>query len=219
MPKRTRAQRRAEKRARVERAERVKPTPETLAKLRPWPMQSLLAAGPPDGIDPADFEAALQIVETFKALVADRALRPSSLDRVGDGGTAGMSDRDARRCAQWFAWASHLPRGLPVRLVAWIEDDAAIGSVEVMRRACRLWERIGNDMAKAAEIELPRALALDTIPQLVLTSPPSTNCDRIDARAGNLAVGTRPAAPATTPHAMRSNPFAVVRSYGAGPRS
>ncbi len=41
--------RRAKKRKCVNRAERVQATPETLAKLKPWPMQDLLRKGREDG--------------------------------------------------------------------------------------------------------------------------------------------------------------------------
>lgn len=178
--------RRAKKgrRRQVDRTERVLPPPEAAQHRRPWPMQTLLAAGHPDGIDADEFEAALQIVETFKALVVGLGMAAIPPERLlGDvGGTVGgMSDRDAERCACWFEWSLRLPLGLPPRLVAWIEDDATIGSVEVLRRACRLWDRVRSDRAK------PPVAAVDKTPRHMLTlSPRFPVGERINARPVNL---------------------------------
>ena len=64
------------------------------------------------------------------------------------------------RCAVWFDWSSRLPIGLPPRLVSWIEDEVQIGSVEVLRRACRLWDRVRSDRQRGVS-------ALDTTPHRV----------------------------------------------------
>jgi hypothetical protein len=159
-----RAKRRAERRARVERAERVKPPPEAAQHRRTWPLQALLVAGHPDGIDADEFEAALQIVETFKALTAQLGILPARLDDT-IGGSSGLSDRDADRIACWFEWSARLPLGLPTRLVAWIEDELPIQSVELLRRACRQWDRVRSDRAK----DQPRGVAaIDKTPPAVL---------------------------------------------------
>lgn len=192
MPKtrKTRAQRRAERRAKVNRGERIKPTPETLAKLRPWPMQQLLIAGPDQGgIDANEFEAALQIVEAFRVLVADIDLRSQLIEceRVNqlnyDFRSTGMSERDAERCAIWFEWSARLPAGLPPRLVAWIEDETPIGSVAVLRHGCRLWERSRNEHHQ-------RRQALDkTMPDMVtIAAPEMGQLGTIDGNPPNLSV-------------------------------
>ncbi len=156
------------RRRQVDRTERVLPPPEAAQHFRPWPMQTLLALGHPDGIDADEFEAALQIVETFRTLTLEIGERHQSMEqRIGISATSfAMSDRDAERCACWFEWSLHLPTGLPSRLVAWIEDDAPIGSVEVLRRACRLWDRVRSDRAK------PPVAAVDKTPRHMLTLPP-----------------------------------------------
>jgi hypothetical protein len=181
--------RRAKKgrRRQVDRTERVMPPPEAAQHHRPWPMQTLLAAGHPDGIDADEFEAALQIVETFKALVVGLGMVAITPERLmGDigGTTGGMSDRDAERCACWFEWSLRLPTGLPPRLVGWIEDDLPIGSVDVLRRACRLWDRIRGDRAK------PPVAAIDKTPRHMLTlSPLFSVGEQIDARSANRLAG------------------------------
>lgn len=139
-------------RRRVDRTERVKPPPEAAQHLRAWPMQTLLAAGHPAGIDAQEFESALQIVETFRVLTSELGMRGAEggLERGSIGAEsakAEMSDRDAERCACWFEWALRLPVGLPTRLVAWIEDELPIVSVDVLRRACRLWDKVRGDRA------------------------------------------------------------------------
>jgi hypothetical protein len=145
--------RRAQKgrRRQVDRTERVLPPPEAAQHYRPWPMQLLLAAGPEHGgIDSDEFEAALQIVETFKALVRTMDMTSSTLERFGvvTAPRSGMSERDARMIAVWLSWSLLLPRGVPARLVAWIEDEQAISSVVVLRHACRLWDRTRAQLAK-----------------------------------------------------------------------
>jgi len=176
------------RRRQVDRTERVLPPPEAAQHHRPWPMQTLLALGHPDGVDADEFEAALQIVETFHTLTADLGMRafaqsPDTMITKQFGGSY-MSDRDAERCACWFEWSLRLPTGLPPRLVAWIEDDTPIGSVEVLRRACRLWDRIRSDRAK------PPVAAVDTTTHHVLTvSRGDMSKTEIAARPANRLAG------------------------------
>lgn len=163
----SRAQRRAARRARVDRIERVTPPPEAAQHHRPWPMQVLLAAGPEHGgIDADEFEAALQIVETFAALTQGLAVSGTSADlcRIGGNYSGSMSDRDAERIAVWFDWSTLLPRGLPPRLVRWIEDDEPVGSVAVLRRSCHLWDRVRRDHAQET-----CSRTVDTVAHPVLT--------------------------------------------------
>lgn len=189
----TNRKRRAQKRRRrqVDRAERVLPPPEAAQHHRPWPMQTLLAAGHPDGIDADEFEAALQIVETWKALGAGLGMAAISLERLMlDHATAnhgGMSDGDAERIAVWFEWALRLPTGLPSRLVRWIEDEQAIGSVEVLRRACRLWDRVRSDRSRGE----PRGVAAvdNPPPRVGLPSPGLWSYGETAARPANRPAG------------------------------
>jgi len=202
---------------RVDRAERVLPPPEAAQHRRLWPMQTLLHIGPPDGIDAGEFEAALQIVETWHVLVRDREMLTPSPERLmlGHAGfsSPSMSDRDAERVVCWFEWSAHLPLGLPPRLVAWIEDEQPIGSVEVLRRALRMWDRVRADRAK-----LPVA-GVDTEPPYVLTMP-ATNLwgnPNIAARPSNRPVQAICPSPATLPPTMQALPTGCQMRQG-GPR-
>jgi hypothetical protein len=150
------AKRRAERRrrARVERAERVQPTPETLAKLKPWTMAELLRLGPEGGgIDPVQHEAAIEIVDAFKALTKELGYRPLDLERVGRG-TTEMGPRELRLATIYLAWASAYQRRWLVRphvVVEWIEDERHIdpGAMSLLRGALDLWDRIRGDHDRA----------------------------------------------------------------------
>ena len=160
------ANRRNRRRRRVEKVERVKPPPEAAQHYRPWPMQLLLIAGPDHGgIDADEFEASLQIVETFRALTGQLGVQSITIEGLRGGGAGSMSDRDAELVATWFDWSLLLPRGFPARLVRWIEDDEPILSVILLRRACRLWQRERHRRAK----ECPRTV--DKTAPGVLTIP------------------------------------------------
>lgn len=164
MPSRKRRVRNARRRQ-VDRTERVLPTPEAAQHHRAWPMQELLARGAKDGgLDADEFEAAVEIVETFKVLVADLDVHGtfSGEARGVSGGEHGfMSDRNAERCAVWFEWSMHLPRGMPTRLVAEIEDEQPISSVAELLHACRRWLKVKHD----------RSRVVDNHPSAVLTLP------------------------------------------------
>lgn len=205
--------RRARKaRTRVYRGERVKPTPESLSHYRAWPMQLLLEAGPEGGgIDAADFEAALQIVEAFGALTVGLHIRANAIGELGRGGTHDMSDGDAWRVAVWLDWAGRLPWRDPVVVVEWIEDQRTI-PVPALRRACRLWERVRDDHARLRR----DGNALDKTLYGVLPMFGQLSVDeRNDARRVNLTVQTiRPPTgptPQTTPPNLLGGPFSPAR--------
>lgn len=189
-------------RRKVDRSERVLPPPEAAQHHRPWPLQSLLVAGHPDGIDADEFEAALQIVEAFRALTLQLGTQslPLEAERVA-GWHGGMSDRDAERVACWFEWSLRLPTGLPPRLVGWIEDEQSIGSVEVLRRACRLWDRVRSDRKRGVS-------AVDKPPSVVLTlSPVEVRPQHIAARPVNLPAGALSVPAGILPHLTSSHPM------------
>lgn len=157
------AKRRAERRrrARVERAERVQPTPETLAKLRPWTMAELLRLGPEGGgIDPMQHEAAVEIVDAFKALTKELGYRPLDLERVGRG-TVEMGPRALRLTTVYLAWASAYQRRFMVRphvVVEWIEDERHIdvGAMPLLRGGLDLWDAIRGDIDRAKSTQRQR---------------------------------------------------------------
>jgi hypothetical protein len=157
------AKRRAERRrrARVERAERVMPTPETLAKLRPWTMAELLRLGPDlGGIDPMQHEAAVEIVDAFKALTKELGFRPLDLERVGRG-TVEMGPRELRLATIYLAWAARYQRRFLVRphvVVEWIEDERRldVGAMPLLRGALNLWDTIRGDIDRAKSAQRQR---------------------------------------------------------------
>ncbi len=150
------AKRRAERRrrARVERADRVQPTPETLAKLRPWTMAELLRLGPESGgIDPNQHEAAVEIVDAFKALTRELGYRPLDLERVGRG-TVEMGPRDLRLATIYLAWASLFQRRFMRRahiVVEWIEDERHIDvdAMPLLTGALNLWDAARGNVDRA----------------------------------------------------------------------
>lgn len=149
-----RRRRRVSRRANVKRSERVKPSALAEAKKKPWPMSILLQRGPEaGGIDAAEFEAALLIVEAFDALTYANGMASMDLGRQhfgGDGahGPHEMSDREAELGATWLAWADRLP-WRAVEVVESINDLRPIVSVPVLRQACQLWARVADDRARA----------------------------------------------------------------------
>jgi len=161
-----RAKRRAERRIRVNRAERVKPTPETLAKLRPWTMAELLRLGPEaGGIDPNQHEAGVEIVDAFKALTKELGFRPLDLERVGRG-TVEMGLRELRLATIYLAWASAYQRRFMVRphvVVEWIEDERRIdvGAVPLLRSGLNLWGSIRADVDRAQSAQRQRHTIMD----------------------------------------------------------
>lgn len=163
-----RAKRRAEKRARVERGERVKPTPETLAKLRPWTMAELLRLGPEGGgIDPMQHEAGIEIVEAFRALTKQHGFRPLDLERVGRG-IADMGARGLRLATIYLAWASRYQRRFMVRphvVVEWIEDERRIdlAAMPLLKAGLDLWDTIRHDVDHALSAKRQRHTIIDTV--------------------------------------------------------
>jgi hypothetical protein len=208
--------RRAKKRRAARVVERVKATPETLAKLRPWPMQQLLQQGAADGgIEADEFEAALQIVQAFKALTADLAVRSGNIEaeRITGYLAGNVSDTDARRIALWFAWVERLPFGSDAaKLVEQIEDHAPISSVAALRHACHLWDATARDHSRIAESAHALESAsnhqyspLDSAPGFGLTLQVSRNLQTTQPRPA-VTTGPRAALP------MRpSSPFARNR--------
>jgi hypothetical protein len=150
------AKRRAERRrrARVDRAERVEPTPETLAKLKPWTMAELLRLGPEaGGIDPSQHEAGVEIVDAFKALTKELGYRPLDLERIGRG-TVEMGPRDLRLATIYLAWASLFQRRFMRRahiVVEWIEDERHIDidAMPLLTGALNLWDVARGNVDRA----------------------------------------------------------------------
>jgi hypothetical protein len=144
--RKTRAQRRAVRRAKVNREERSAPPPEAAQHHRPWPLQVLAHQGV---IDSDEFEAAIELVETFRAITAELQAKGLSL---GDprglyGGSGAMSDRAAFMSAVWFEWSFRVGP-VATQLVEQIEDTTAIRSPVVLRLGLRRWLKVKDDLRR-----------------------------------------------------------------------
>jgi hypothetical protein len=146
------------KRKSVDRSERVAATPETLAKLKPWPMQDLLRKGPDDGgISSGQFEAALQIVEAFKVVTHALGFKPIDLAKVGHG----ASDLGSRGCRLWniyIEWGNAFQRRAllaPHVIVEMVEDGRPIGAgaVWLVAMAADMWDRACSNYDRAQKAE------------------------------------------------------------------
>lgn len=157
--------RRSKKRKAVDRSERVAATPETIAKLKPWPMQDLLRKGPEDGgLSSDQFEAALQIVEAFKIITHNLGFKPVDLGRVGHG----ASEMGPRACRMWnvyVEWGNAFQRRAlvaPHVIVAMVEDDRPIGAgaVWLVAMAANMWDRACSDYDKRQRAERERIVGV-----------------------------------------------------------
>jgi hypothetical protein len=154
--------RKAKKRQNVNRAERVAATPETLAKLKPWPMQDLVRLGPDNGgLSSGQFEAALQIVEAYKVITRGLGFRPLDLTRVGHG-TGDMGPRSCRLWNIYVEWGNaYQQRALisPHVIVQMVEDDMPIGAgaVWLVALASDMWDRAASEYDKRQRIERDRS--------------------------------------------------------------
>jgi hypothetical protein len=146
--------RRSRQRRAVNRGDRVKPTPETLAKLRPWTLRQLLIAGPDDGgIDADELTAADEIVAAFRVITVELGYRPLIFDRVSRA-VSGMSPKAERLATIYLAWATAFQRLTHCRphvVVEWIEDQRTIdsGAVSLLRRGLALWDRMRSEHDRA----------------------------------------------------------------------
>lgn len=160
--------RRSKKRKPVDREERHAATPETLAKLRPWPMQDLLRKGPDDGgIDSRQFEACLQIVEAFKVITHGLGFKPLDLARVGHG----ESDLGAHGCRLWniyVAWGNAYQRRAlvsPHVIVDMVEDGRPIGAgaVWLVALAGDMWDKACSNHDREQKADRGRNHALAAV--------------------------------------------------------
>lgn len=163
--------RRAKTRNSVNRAERVEATPETLAKLRPCPLKAMLHQGAidphhPAGMQPEQYEAALQIWDAHDALVKGLKAGAVDLDKIANA-HGGTSDGKARLISIYLKWAGELPRRFYLTssiVLGWINDDAPHERLtndmqrRVLARACDLWNDLKREEDKKGRQEA-RALA------------------------------------------------------------
>lgn len=150
--------RRARKRGGVSRAERVQATPETLAKLRPCPLKAMLHLGAldphhPAGMQPDQYEAALQIWDAHDALVKGLKAGTTDVDKIANA-HGGTSEGKARLIALYLRWAGELPQRFYVTssiVLGWINDDAPHERMtndrqrRMLAKTCDLWIDLKRD--------------------------------------------------------------------------
>ena len=131
--------RKAKKRQAVSRAERVEATPETLAKLRPDPLERLLRKGPQDGgIDHQQFEALWAIKEAANVVGRGLGYQAVDFERVGHG-RGDMSDGDSRLWDIYIAWSGMFCQStyvLPRVVTDWVVGDRDIRDIDVPILLC-----------------------------------------------------------------------------------
>jgi len=155
------------RRRKVERAERVKPPPEAAQHARPWPLQELLRLGPEgDGIDADEFEAAIEIVETFKMLTAELQVHGvRAADLHGIASSRQLSDRAAFMISIWFQWSMQVGP-IAGQLVDQIEDALPIRSPAILRAGLRRWLKVRHDMQRGLDREPRKMLTMRSEPQV-----------------------------------------------------
>ena len=145
----------------MNRTERVEATPETLAKLRPCPLKAMLHQGAldphhPAGMQPEQYEAALQIWDAHDALVKGLKAGAVDVNKIANA-HGGVSDGKARLIAIYLKWAGMLPGRFYLTsgiVVGWINDDAPHERMtndnqrRMLARACDLWNDLKQEHDK-----------------------------------------------------------------------
>lgn len=106
----------------VVRAERVKPTAETLAKSKGCIIRILYEGHIIDG---PEQDAALEIVEAFSIMTSALGIRPLMLDEM-PGGRQALNERAARLWDHYVKWGQQLVARRHIRphvIVEWLEMD------------------------------------------------------------------------------------------------
>lgn len=157
------------RRAPVKREERVGPTPETAAKLKPWPMNELVAASK---ISTAQYEAAIQIVQAFRFISSTVGFKPLDLGKIG-GGHGEIGAAGERKFAVYKRWGNSVQGFVPedapkivakrikaaslnVRphvIVEMIEDERPIHSsmLKTLSIAISRWQEVALEYDKEAQ--------------------------------------------------------------------
>lgn len=158
------------RRPNVSRVERVAATPETLAKLRPCPLKAMLHRGATDPHDPAgmqpdQYEAALQIWDANDALVKGLKAGAVDVDKIANA-HGGLSEGKARMVQVYLQWASELAGRFYLTssiVLGWINDDAPNERMSndvqrrMLTRACDHWIKVKQEHDKAARVDAAAA--------------------------------------------------------------
>jgi hypothetical protein len=147
------ARKRKARRRAVDRGDRVKATPETLAKLKPHPIELLLAKGRDAGaIDPDQWQSADEISEAFGAITRQLGVTARFLDSIiGHARVGELSPHHEKLTVIWFAWSPELVRRLMIRphvVVEWIANERLI-EPHLFGRALDLWAKVRQDISQS----------------------------------------------------------------------
>jgi hypothetical protein len=159
------AKKRRAKRKPVSREERQPATPETLAKLRPCPLKTMLHLGATNpehkaGMQPDQYEAALQIWDANDALVKGLKAGAVDVDKIANS-HGGLSDGKARLVQIYLQWASELGGRFFLTsgtVLGWINDEPYGRMVNdqqrwMLTRACDHWIRVKQAHDRANRVE------------------------------------------------------------------
>jgi len=148
----------------VRMSDNVGPTAETLAHLKPWPIERLRAARM---ITEGEFGAACKIVAAYKFITAAVGFKPLDLARIGKS-HGDLGDSGERVFAIYIRWGNSVQAtlasgGLFVRphvFVELIEDTRPIRAywLRPLVLACQRWQRFSTeyDDAQAAKLKPER---------------------------------------------------------------
>lgn len=125
----------------VVRAERILPTPETLARARGCIIDKLYRAQIIDGLEQ---EAAWEILEAFKIITGFMGIRPMLLDGLPKG-RGGLSPRAAHLWDHYVAWGNSLVARRYIRphvIVEWLEMDRELhfrSETKLLKKCLQDW--------------------------------------------------------------------------------
>jgi hypothetical protein len=128
----------------VVRAERIKPTAQTVAKAKPCLIKTLYEANTIDGYEQ---EAAWEILEAFTIMTGFLGYRPLILDGLPKG-RGGLSERGDRLWRRYVAWGNTLVKNRhirPIVVVEWLEMERVLKCMDetkLLRSALRDWNVI-----------------------------------------------------------------------------
>lgn len=129
------------KRPPVVRAERVKPTAETVAKKRPCLIRTLYEGNVIDG---RDQEAAWEILETFDIITGHLGIRGANIDGIPPGRRS-LSERAVRLWKRYAEWGARLVKDRhirPILVVEWLAMERPLtcqAETRLLQAALRDW--------------------------------------------------------------------------------
>ena len=136
----------------VDRGDRVKATPETLAKLKPHPLELLLARGREHGgIDADQLQSAEEIADAAQAITAGLGVASVNLEAVSRTPFVdSMSAREEWLAAVWTPWSGRIGAPSSRRPVGDRRADRQRRAGAARRVACHSARPLGSRSARNA---------------------------------------------------------------------